>query len=95
MPGITTSDRMRSRAVGNRLRLIQEHLEAMQRDVHGLEFEPWRREVDALWKGTFEQINQMSPEPQQTALETVREPWTVYVAHYVTLADKASARSRA
>ena len=76
------TDRMRLRAVGNHVRLIREHLEAMQRDVHGLEYDPWTREVDDLWKRTFEQISPMSEKPQQRALEVVREPWTAYITHY-------------
>ena len=71
----------------NRLRLIREHLEAMQRDVHGLEFSPWKEEVDGLWKGIFEQIGRMSPGPQQSALEMIREPWTMYLKHYATATE--------
>ena len=82
MPEMTPTDRMRVRAVGNRLRLIREHLEAMQRDVHGLEYAPWKREVDDLWKRIFEQISRMAQEPQRGALELVREPWTTYITHY-------------
>ena len=82
MPATTLTDKIRTRAVGNHLRLIREHLEAMQRDAHGLEYDPWKREVDALWKRTFEQINHMSPRPQEAALDNIREPWTSYVAHY-------------
>jgi hypothetical protein len=54
----------------------------MQRDVHGLEYAPWKSEVDNLWKRTFEQISHMSEVPQQSALEVVREPWTTYITHY-------------
>ena len=50
MAGMTPADRMRVRMVDNHLRLIGEHLESMQRDVHGLEYMPWKREVDDLWK---------------------------------------------
>ena len=82
MPATTLTDKIRARAVDNHLRLIGEHLEAMQRDAHGLEYDPWKREVDSLWKRTFEQINHMSPTPQQAALESIREPWMSYVAHY-------------
>ncbi len=73
---------MSARIVDNRLRLVREHLEAMQRDVHGLEYDPWKSEVDHLWKKVFEQISLMSEEPQRAALETVRETWTSYIAHY-------------
>jgi hypothetical protein len=79
---MTPSDRIRARTVGNHVQLIREHLEAMQRDVHGFEYDPWKREVDALWKRTFEQINRMSPGPQQSALEMIRELWMTYITHY-------------
>ena len=82
MPGTTITDRIRARAVDNYVRLIREHLVAMQRDAHGLEYDPWKQEVDGLWKRTFEQINRMSPMPQRTALESIREHWISYVAHY-------------
>ena len=82
MPTMTPTDKIRTRTVGNQLRLIHEHLEAMQRDAHGLEFDPWKREVEALWRRTFEQINRMRPGPQQSALESIRELWTSYITHY-------------
>ena len=62
--------------------LIQELLEAMQRDVHGLEYQPWKKEVDLLWKKVFGEINKMQPETQSHSLDSVRELWTSYVAHY-------------
>ena len=79
---MTPADRIRSRTVSNSVKLIQEHLEAMQRDTHGLEYGPWKREVDAMWKGVFAQISKMSPKPQQRALESIRDVWTSYVQHY-------------
>lgn len=82
MPAMTPTDKIRTRTVDNRVRLIHEHLEAMQRDSHGLEYDPWKREVDALWKGTFEQINHMSHGPQQRTLESIRELWMTYITHY-------------
>ena len=82
MRGMTPTDRIRTRTVGNQVSLIREHLEAMQRDSHGLEFGPWKREVDALWKRTFEHINHMSAGPQQSSLEMIRELWTTYITHY-------------
>ena len=85
MPEVTPSDRMRTRVVDNQIRLIQEHLEAMQRDLHGLEYDPWKREVDAIWKRTFRQISHMSPDPQRDALEAIRALWTTYVAHYTSI----------
>ena len=82
MPAVTPTDKIRARTVGNHVKLISEHLEAMRRDSHGLEYKPWKSEVDALWKRTFEQISRMSPGPQQSALDMVREEWMVYITHY-------------
>ncbi len=79
-----TSDKISSRTVLNQLKLIREHLEEMQRDAHGLEYEPWKQEVDGLWKGVFDEINGMSPEPQHSSLERIRELWTMYISHYST-----------
>ena len=79
---MTPMDRIRSRTVGNQIKRIHEHLEAMRRDAHGLEYEPWKREVDDIWKGTFGQINQMSPEPQKDALDAIKELWVSYISHY-------------
>jgi len=79
---ITPTDMIRSRLVKNQVRMIREHLEAMQRDAHGLEFDPWKREVDDLWKRTFVQINRMGQEPQQAALEGVKDLWMTYITHY-------------
>jgi len=87
MPAMTPTDRLRTRAVSNQVSLVREHLEAMQRDTHGLEFEPWKREVDALWRRILAQINRMAPEPQRGALEVIREPWTSYLTHYSTLGE--------
>lgn len=82
MSRVSPSDRIRSRMVSNNMKLIHEHLEAMQRDAHGMEYDPWKREVDSLWKRTFEQINQMNSGPQKNALEMIREPWVLYITHY-------------
>lgn len=79
---MTTSDRIRLRKVSNSVKLIQEHLEAMQRDAHGIEYEPWKLEVDTMWKTTFESINLMEQEPQLRALESIKELWTMYITHY-------------
>ena len=68
--------------MGNQIRLINEHLEAMQRDAHGAEYAPWKAEVDALWKAVFGEINRMKPGLQQPALESIRELWTTYIIHY-------------
>ena len=85
MPVVTSTDIMRTRTVGNHVRLIREHLEAMQRDVHGLEYEPWKREVDSAWKRIFEHINLMRPGLQQDALNSIRELWMAYLTHYAGL----------
>ena len=76
------ADRILLRTVSHQVRRVQEHLEAMQRDAHGAEYDPWKREVDQIWKATFERINEMSPEPQRAALEMIREPWMLYLSHY-------------
>ena len=81
MSGVTPTDRIRVRTVRNQIKYIREHLEAMQRDAHGIEYEPWKREVDGLWKITFKQINSMSADPQQSTLEMIRELWTTYISH--------------
>ena len=73
---------MRARTVQNLLRMVHEHLEAMQRDVHGLEFSAWKGEVDTLWKRIFEEIGRMSADLQQSSLKLVREPWTSYLTHH-------------
>ena len=79
---MTPQDRIRVRTVGNQIRMIREHLEAMQRDAHGLEYEPWRVEVDNLWKGVFTNVNNMTPDVQPSALESIRELWMTYITHY-------------
>lgn len=79
---MTTQDRIRARSVGNKVRMIHEHLEAMQRDAHGLEYAPWRAEVDELWKEIFTNINALDPESQPIALESIRELWMTYITHY-------------
>ena len=61
---------------------INEHSEAMQRDAHGLEFGPWKLEVDDIWKRTFEIINSMDEDVQKRALELIKETWTTYITHY-------------
>ena len=79
---MTVADLIRFRTVNNKVILVREHLEAMQRDTHGLEFDPWKREVDALWKTVFDQINRMEIQSQPTALEFIKEAWTSYLTHY-------------
>jgi hypothetical protein len=84
---MTTSDRIRFRSVGNRLNLVREHLEAMQRDVHGLEYAHWKEEVDQLWKVIFEQISRMSEGSQRSSLELIRDDWTQFLQYYATLSE--------
>ena len=64
MDNITPADRVRLRTVRLQVKRIREHLEAMQRDAHGVEYAPWKNEVDNIWKITFENINEMSEAPQ-------------------------------
>ena len=75
-------DRLLFRVILNNLNYVEEHLEAMQRDPHGLEFGPWKMEVEDLWKRTFEGISRMTEQPQKEALETVRDVWVSYIPHY-------------
>ena len=79
---MTPQDRIQVRTVGNKVRMIREHLEAMQRDAHGLEYGPWKVEVDELWKTVFISINEMDPESQPAALESVKDLWMTYITHY-------------
>ena len=73
---------MRIRAAGNRVRMIREHLEAMQRDAHGLEYPPWKAEVDEIWKETFQIVSEIDAELQPAVLESVRDLWMTYITHY-------------
>ena len=79
---MTPQDRIQVRTVGNKVRMIKEHLEAMQRDAHGLEYAPWKVEVDELWKEVFLSINDLDPESQPVALESVKDLWMTYITHY-------------
>lgn len=79
---MTTEDRIRARTVQNLLKQIEQHLEAMQRDVHGLEYAHWKEEVDGSWKSIFELVSLMAEAPQKSALEMIREEWTSYITHY-------------
>ena len=62
--------------------MIREHLEAMQRDAHGLEYAPWRAEVDEIWKRVFQDVSEMDAELQPAVLESVRDLWMSYITHY-------------
>ena len=84
----TPADRVRLRTVRLQIKRIREHLEAMQRDAHGVEYAPWKNEVDNIWKITFENINEMSENPQQDALEMIREPWMMYLSHYAAIGSE-------
>ena len=86
MLDVTPSDMCRMRSVSNDLRRLSEHLEAMQRDIHGLEYAPWKEEVDYLWRGVFARINVMNEMPQKHSLEEIRELWTTYITHYDVVA---------
>ncbi len=79
---MTPRDKIRVRTVGNKVRMIREHLEAMQRDAHGLEYPPWKTEVDELWKSLFAEVNELDPEIQPVALESIKELWMTYITHY-------------
>ena len=81
---MTPNDRIQIRTVKNLVKLIQEHLEAMQRDTQGLENPRWKQEVDEIWKQVFLHINRMSTKPQQSSLDSIKELWTTYLTHYVT-----------
>ena len=67
MPKPKLVDQKRLRLVRNNVGFIAEHQEAMQRDEHGLEYDPWKDEVDDIWKRIFDQISKMSGEIQQSA----------------------------
>lgn len=83
---MTPDDMSRKRTVRNLTILIQEHLEAMQRDVHGIEYLPWKREVDDMWRRAFENINRMSSDTQVVVLEDIRQTWTTYLIYYSEVA---------
>ena len=65
----TPHDRVLARTVGNQTRMIEEHLEAMQRDSHGLEYARWKLEVDDMWKSVFGHINDMREDLQKSLLD--------------------------
>lgn len=75
-------DRLKTRLVFKNIDHIQEHLEAMQRDSHGLEYGPWKLEVDNIWKKIFSDINEMSEEAQKMVLDSMRDIWVSYITHY-------------
>lgn len=76
------SDILKARLILNKVARIEEHLEAMQRDPHGLEYAPWKVEVDHVWKQMFELINSMYEDAQLAALESIKETWVSYISHY-------------
>ena len=75
-------DRLKTRLVFKNIDHIQEHLGAMQRDPHGLEYGPWKLEVDNIWKKIFSEINEMSEEAQKMVLDSMRDIWVSYITHY-------------
>ena len=79
---MSPKDKILTRKIKNQFKLIQENIEAMQRDVHGLEYNEWKIEVDGLWSDILGHINQMSPETQHRSLNMIRESWTTYITHY-------------
>ena len=79
---MTPQERIGVRTVGNKVRMIREHLEAMQRDAHGLEYGPWKVEVDELWKEVFTSINDLDSDSQPAALESIKDLWMTYITHY-------------
>ena len=85
----TPSDILKARLVLNKVVLIEEHLEAMQRDPHGLEYAPWKVEVDQVWKQVFELINSMYEDAQPLVLESIKETWVSYISHY-GISDQSS-----
>ena len=76
------SDKFYHRVIQNKVAAIEEHLEGMQRDPHGHEYEPWKKEVDSLWKSIFEVINGMDEENQKVSLSCISEVWVSYITHY-------------
>lgn len=76
------SDKFFLRVVQNKVAFIEEHLEGMQRDPHGYEYEPWKDEVDSLWKSIFEIINRMDEVNQKASLNSISEVWVSYITHY-------------
>ena len=83
------SDIFKTRLILNKVARIEEHLEAMQRDPHGLEYAPWRIEVDHVWKQVFELINSMYEDAQLSALESIKETWVFFISHY-GISDQSS-----
>jgi len=78
----TTSDKFYIRVIRNKIASIEEHLEAMQRDPHGHEYEPWKNEVDNIWKSIFETINGIDADSQKISLDLISEVWVSYITHY-------------
>lgn len=79
---MTPTDRIRARTTEALLRMVREHLESMQRDMYGLEYDPWKREVDDLWRRIFGEISRMTEGPQRLSFQMIQEDWTTYITHY-------------
>jgi|TARA_B110000263_G_C15001057_1_gene370509 plasmid replication initiation protein len=75
-------DKMRLRIILNKVAFVEEHLEAMQRDSHGIEYNSWKDEVDNLWKQIFMYIHKIEEQNQNIALEVIKESWVSYITHY-------------
>ncbi len=82
---INSKDRMNFRIIHRKTALIQEHLESMQRDSFGIEFEAWKNEVDEIWKQIFQIITLLTEESQKIVLSNIQEEWVSYITHYGVL----------
>ncbi len=82
---INPEDRMNFRLILRKTALIQEHLESMQRDSFGIEFDAWKIEVDEIWKNIFQVINLLGEESQKIVLVNIQEEWVNYISHYGVL----------
>ena len=79
---MSPKDKILTRKIKNQFKLIQENIEAMQRDSHSLEYNEWKLEVDWLWSEVLGHIDQMCADTQQRSLNMIRETWTTYITHY-------------
>ncbi|MFL2803742.1 MAG: hypothetical protein ACJ0BB_02400 [Dehalococcoidia bacterium] len=82
---INREDLMNFRIILRKTALIQEHLESMQRDSFGIEFDAWKKEVDEIWKQIFKTITLLTDESQKIVLENIQDEWVSYITHYGVL----------
>lgn len=82
---INREDLMNFRIILRKTALIQEHLESMQRDSFGIEFDAWKKEVDEIWKQIFQIITLLTDESQKIVLENIQDEWVSYITHYGVL----------